>query len=69
MMKCDICLNARVILSENGHHPSCCLDEGEAVDCLTGKNSFFVKRPDKGDIERGDSNDSKTIDSQIKQDA
>ena len=55
MFKCDDCLNARVIVSENGYYASCCLDEQEAVDCLTGKVDSYIKRPERSN------DDSKAI--------
>ena len=36
-MKCDNCLNARKIISENGLYSVCCLSEKVAVDCLMEK--------------------------------
>lgn len=36
-MKCDNCLNARRIISENGLHSICCLSEKVAMDCIMGK--------------------------------
>lgn len=51
-MKCDNCLNARVILSENGRHRICCLSEKKAMDCILGKESNKVERPKKdGDVD------------------
>lgn len=41
-MKCDDCLNARRIVSENGVHALCCLSEEEAINCLTGKKNYEV---------------------------
>lgn len=35
--KCDNCLNARKIISENGLHSICCLSDKVAVNCLIGK--------------------------------
>ena len=51
-MKCDNCLNARVILSENGKHSICCLSEKKAMDCILGEKSNRVERPKKdGDVD------------------
>lgn len=49
-MKCDFCLNARTIVSENGFHSACCLPkERDAVDCLLGKVDHYVRNPMKTD--------------------
>ena len=45
-MKCDNCLNARRIISENGLHSICCLSEKVAIDCIMGKKDHRV--PPKG---------------------
>jgi len=44
-MRCDNCLNARKIISENGIHSVCCLSEKVALDCLTGKKDQKIKIP------------------------
>ena len=44
-MKCDNCLNARKIISENGLHSVCCLSEKVAVDCLVGKKDQRIIVP------------------------
>jgi len=41
-MKCDNCLNARSVVSENGIHRVCCLSENEALSCLIGKENYYV---------------------------
>lgn len=41
-MKCDNCLNARRIISENGLHSICCLSEKNAMDCIMGKKDQRV---------------------------
>lgn len=41
-MKCDNCLNARRIISENGLHSICCLSEKVAMDCLMEKKDQRV---------------------------
>ena len=42
MTKCEQCLRSRMIISENGTHPICCLSQKKAMDCLTGTKSYFV---------------------------
>ena len=44
-MKCDNCLNARRIISENGLHFVCCLSDRIAVDCLVGKKDQRIIVP------------------------
>ena len=44
-MKCDNCLNARRIISENGLHSVCCLSDKVAVDCLVGKKDQRIIVP------------------------
>lgn len=41
-MKCDNCLNARRVISENGLHSICCLSEKVAMDCIMGKKDQRV---------------------------
>ena len=41
-MKCDNCLNARKVISENGLHSICCLSEKVAMDCIMGKKDQRV---------------------------
>ena len=41
-MKCDNCLNARRIISENGLRSLCCLSEKIAMDCIMGKKDQRV---------------------------
>jgi hypothetical protein len=43
-MKCDNCLNARRIISENGLHSICCLSEKVAMECIMGKKDHRVPR-------------------------
>ena len=40
--KCKVCLHSRLIVSENGYHPICCLSPKKAIDCMSGKKSCFV---------------------------
>jgi len=44
-MKCDNCLNARRVISENGLHSLCCLSEKVAMDCLVGKKDQRIIIP------------------------
>lgn len=43
-MKCDNCLNARRIISENGLHSVCCLSDKVAVECIIEKKDHRVPR-------------------------
>lgn len=43
-MKCDDCLNARIVISENGIHSICCLSEKVAMDCLMEKKDQRVPK-------------------------
>lgn len=43
-MKCDNCLNARRIISENGLHSICCLSEKNAIECLMEQKDHRVPR-------------------------
>lgn len=39
---CEVCLNSRLIISENGYHSICCLSDKKAMDCMSGKKNYFV---------------------------
>lgn len=41
MSKCDLCINSRTIISENGYHYICCLSEKEAMECILNDYSRF----------------------------
>ena len=41
--RCDICLNGRVIISENGYHSVCCLSQKKAVDCITKQKDYYTE--------------------------
>lgn len=43
-MKCNNCLNARRIISENGSHSVCCLSDKVAVECIIGKKDQRIPR-------------------------
>lgn len=43
--RCDMCLNSRHIISENGFHPICCLSEKKSLECITGKKDHYIKHP------------------------
>ena len=47
--KCDTCMNARPIISENGWHYSCTLPPLDAVYCMTGKEDDYIERPTSDD--------------------
>lgn len=42
MDQCKECLHSRLIISENGYHPVCCLSKKKAMDCLIGKKNWFA---------------------------
>lgn len=44
-MKCDNCLNARRIISENGLHSVCSLSDRVAMNCLVGKKDQRIIVP------------------------
>lgn len=47
-MKCDYCLNARTIVSENGFHSACCLpNDKDSLNCLIGKEDRYIRNPMK----------------------
>lgn len=46
-MKCDTCINARAILSENGWHRVCNLSSKSALRCITGEKSQYTKFHEK----------------------
>ncbi len=39
-VKCWKCLNARIIISENGQVPLCCLSSQKATDCKLGNTDW-----------------------------
>lgn len=50
--RCDVCLNSRAVVSENGIHYVCCLSKKKTLDCLTGvKDSYdgYSDMPKKGE--------------------
>lgn len=49
---CDICLNSRAVISENGVHFVCCLTKKKCLDCLMGvKDSYegYSDMPKEGE--------------------
>lgn len=44
-MKCETCLNRRMIVSENGVHSACCLSSVKATKCLTQQESNYIEDP------------------------
>ena len=44
-MKCETCLNRRMIVSENGIHSACCLSSVKATKCLTQQESSYIEDP------------------------
>lgn len=43
MDKCNRCLKARLIISENGLHPICTLSRNKALDCMFGKEDHCLE--------------------------
>ena len=43
--RCDMCLNSRHIISENGFHPICCLSEKNSLECITGEKDHYIQHP------------------------
>lgn len=41
MNKCDLCINSRAIISENGYHYICCLSDKEAMECILNDYSRY----------------------------
>lgn len=42
---CNNCLNSRLIISENGPHPICCLSNKKALECIVDINKpHFISR-------------------------
>lgn len=46
-MRCDTCINARAILSENGWHYVCALSSKASSKCITGVKIQYTKSPEK----------------------
>ena len=44
-IKCDDCVFARLVTSENGKHPVCVRDEEEARKCIMGVEDQYIKHP------------------------
>ena len=44
-MYCDICVNARSVVSENGYHSVCCLSESKMRECLYNNMKHFYPAP------------------------
>ena len=42
MRKCDNCLNSRIVVSENGYHPVCCLSSKKVMECISGDKDHKV---------------------------
>ncbi len=66
--KCEICANSRIVVSENGIHPICCLSEKKAIDCIAGVKDHYIgivgdwKFDEKLHTEQPDLSDVKFID-------
>ena len=41
-VKCETCLNSRLVVSENGDHWFCTLPPIDAVNCMTGIEDDYV---------------------------
>ena len=44
MKKCELCLNSRPIVSENGIHSNCTLSPKGALNCMFGTTNKFIPR-------------------------
>lgn len=44
-MNCDVCINARRVVSENGYHSVCCLSECKMRECLYNNMKHFYPSP------------------------
>ena len=44
-MKCNTCLNTRVVLSENGFHYICCLSSRKANKCIIDGRYYIARKP------------------------
>lgn len=49
MDKCNKCLRARLIISENGLHPICTLSQNKALNCMFGKEDLCLEVNYEGD--------------------
>lgn len=43
--KCDKCLNGHHVLSENGYHTNCLLDESSYIKCMLGTKNSYIEHP------------------------
>ena len=50
---CDLCINSRIIISENGYHSICCLSEKEAMECIMNDYSRYLSAAYFSNIEKG----------------
>ena len=48
--KCDSCVYSRIVVSENGFHPLCCLSSKKAVKCLTGHKEYYKAIRNETDV-------------------
>ena len=48
-MRCDKCFNGVPVVSENGIHYNCCLNEKELLDCMIGRKDHYEENPMKKD--------------------
>lgn len=39
--RCDVCLNSRAVVSENGIHYVCCLSKKKVLACLMGAKDYY----------------------------
>jgi hypothetical protein len=46
-MRCETCLHAVPVISENGIHYNCALSEKDALYCLTRQEDKYVRNPMK----------------------
>lgn len=39
---CLYCINSRIVISENGYHPICCLSSSKSSECIVSRGKYFV---------------------------
>ena len=43
---CESCMNARIIVSENGYKAICTLSNQKMYNCVIGRDDHYKKKPD-----------------------
>ena len=47
MGRCGKCFNGFPVMSENGVHYNCCLNDKDSLNCLIGKEDHYDENPMK----------------------